>query len=467
MAERCKLGDPALHLGRASIGAVSVQATVTDLGPAGTIATGICFLDHMIDQLTSHAQIGTSLCANVEGLDMKPREDYSSAYSMAVRPHDKAIFEASGAALGGALLSLVESLVPPAAKPSARATFCCPLDEALAEAILELEAAAPKLTFALAPYGTRPKAGREWIGRYRTELTEVFWRGLVGTLRADLSLRKVRGDNAHHIVESAFKAFSRALRASLDRASAVVEPQCGPAANGAEAPATKRQKTLGSPSARLASRSRSTKETSIEVKVDLDSETSEKDTISTGVVVLDSVLADLRRSSGFAIAVRCDGDRYIDDHHTTEDVSITLGQCLHEALGDKKGLARMAFADVTHGAARVRVVVDLSNRPHFECDLELDEEFVGGAASVKEHDDGTVAGRLLSCEMLLHAFESLALEARATVHLEQLARGEGPGYTLELALAAARAYGAALGACATVDPRRAGKVASSKGTLSV
>lgn len=111
------------------------------------------------------------------------------------------------------------------------------------------------------------------------------------------------------------------------------------------------------------------------------------------------------QAANICVVVHCEGDRHIDDHHTAEDVAITLGQCFHEALGDKKGLAvrhccklasasiplpslcwrsactpcsqRMGCAEGAHGGARVRAVLDLSNRPHFESDLPLDEENVG------------------------------------------------------------------------------------------
>jgi imidazoleglycerol-phosphate dehydratase len=301
----------------------------------------------------------------------------------------------------------------------------------------------------------------------------------------------------------------------------------------------------GSGGGRSGAKSRSTKETSIDVAVDLDapaprllkaseaangaSSTSLGSVgsignigggeVSTGVALLDALLEEFRAACGFDFKVACTGDTYIDDHHTAEDVSITLGQCLLAGLGDKAGLARMGCAEAeaaapeappagaasafvataassatggesgsSVGTARVRVVIDLSNRPHFESNLEehLDEEFVGGqparhaaAAAAgggggEEGGDGVVCGRALTSEMLVHVFESLTLEMRATGHVQVLQSGAASpssapveGHTLNVALAMARAYGAALAECVRVDPRRAGKVASSKGTLSV
>ena len=128
--------------------------------------------------------------------------------------------------------------------------------------------------------------------------------------------------------------------------------------------------------------------------------------------------------------------------------------CLHEALGDKAGLARMGCALGAAGGAVVRAVLDLSNRPHFASDLPLDEEYVGG---VREWDDEAagraeaaaaaagggrrrrgeaaapapcdVCGGVLSCEMLHHAFDSLTIEVRATLHLELQSDRGGDGHT--------------------------------------
>jgi imidazoleglycerol-phosphate dehydratase len=201
---------------------------------------------------------------------------------------------------------------------------------------------------------------------------------------------------------------------------------------------------------------------------------------------MDEILAEFRKACNFNIEVQCSGDVYIDDHHTAEDVSITLGQCMFQALGDKAGLARMGCAEGKSGGATVRVVLDLSNRPHFETDLPLNEEYVGGdiaaesALGLNASGGGSnvsvtpssmehPCGRVLSCEMLHHVFDSLTIETRATAHVELLSeeQPDAPGHTLDLAVAMARAYGSALAECVRVDPRRAGAVASSKGTLSV
>ena len=567
---------------RRTSGAVIAEASVADLGPRGVMGTGICFLDHMIDQFTSHAQLGVTVRVALgeaaggggggggaateeeEPAWLPVHVDYAGN-ALSERPHDADIFKASGAALGAALRQLCVANAAAAASASASTAtatagpvvFCCPLDEAFTEVTLDLAPAnasdAGSCVVALDPYGTMPPAGRTWIGAYRCAYTSHFWASLAAELGCAVALRRVRGDNAHHVVESCFKAFARALRAALDEARhgglhgcvAAAEPRgararfatlaaAGSGAGGGAGgePGAKRQKTAtdqtaaaaaaadvargseaaGPPAAaRVGTRSRSTKETSIDVSVDLDAappglrdllhadavsggatagaaaaaaaEQLEQlpDTagISTGVDLLDRLLGELRRAAAFEFSVACRGDTYIDDHHTAEDVSITLGQCLGAALGSKAGVRRMACAEGACGGARVRCVLDLSNRPHFESDLPLDEEYVGGDAAFRaamERGGGgggggggaaVVCGRALTCEMLFHTFDSLVVESRSTAHVQLLQDGGGDGHTLDLAVAMARAIGAAFAECARVDPRRAGKVASSKGTLSL
>lgn len=519
----------------ASSAAIVAEAEVLNLKPPSKVGTGICFLDHMVDQLTSHGQLGVTLRCGIatpvkgatasgkrdapepETRFFAPLRDYATG--LADRPHDRDIFIACGSALGAALRCVVDEVKARSSDGAANgspaiasALFCCPLDEALAEAVIDLAPAEAsregECSVRLEPYGTfaAGASGRRWIGRFRTEYTPLFWEALAGSLGCTLSLCRVRGANAHHVLESNFKAFARAFRAALDRL-ADGQPQ------GCAAPGAGPAPTLVAPSMpRIAERRRATKETTIEVRVDLDAPWRATDEpagaqsawdgavmtataltasvqasarVSTGIAMLDAVIDRLARGAGIQAIVRCEGDRHIDDHHTAEDVAITLGQCLHEALGDKAGLARMGCAEGGDGGAVVRCVMDLSNRPHFESNLPLDEEYVGaadgagggvaggGEGRVTGGDaDGSVApwdalcGGVLSCEMLYHVFNSLTLEMRATCHLELRHDKAAAGHTADLALAAAEAYGAALSRALRVDPRRRGAVASSKGTLS-
>mmetsp|Transcript_60661 Transcript_60661/g.70966 ORF Transcript_60661/g.70966 Transcript_60661/m.70966 type:complete len:586 (+) Transcript_60661:69-1826(+) len=514
-------------------GAVIAIASVQPFSGKSHLSTGICFLDHMIDQFTSHGQIGITLRVSiaprthssgctVDGNDPdrvlvahKAHVDYAKG-SLVERPHDDDIFVACGAALGCALRGLVLQSARNGANTGSQtnghnglvsgtqnssSVFCCPLDEAYAEADLRLSVGTPTSTSTqpspksstatstvnLAPYGTMPKCGRRWIGCYRCNLTPRFFDALMthlqdgdhllenrnygGISSASLQLTKMRGHNAHHIVESSFKAFARVFRSCLDQFQSGGQRQHGCVM--AEESRLSRVPVVEVTKPRTASRNRSTKETTIEIHVNLD----EKPTtpINSGVELMNVIMTELRSHAGINFTIDCLGDTYIDDHHTVEDVAIALGQCLNASLGDKAGLARMGCAEAVAGGAKVRCVVDLSNRPYFEWDLELDEEYVGGdeegfAAMRRGGSEGSsLCGNALTCEMLQHVFESLTIETRATVHIQVIhdSNADVVGHTRDLALASARAYGKALAECVRVDPRRAGKVASSKGTLSV
>jgi imidazoleglycerol-phosphate dehydratase len=512
-------------------GTILAEARVLNLTPPSKIGSGICFFDHMLDQLTSHAQLGVTMRCGVYDKDspqpraekdcFAPLKDYATGLSS--RAHDQDIFVACGTALGLALKRVVDEVAsqaaaaaPPSSAAMGSAVFCSPLDESFTEASLKLRPPperAGRCETCLEPYGSfggETGSGRKWVGRYRTDLTPAFWKALAVGLGCDLRIVKVRGGNAHHQLESAFKAFARAFRAALDNLADGGAHGC--AAAGAPPVALGASPTLS----RCAERKRATKETTIEVRVDLDAPYSKDDEkvgaatawdgetktptklqatvqamarVKTGIPVLDEVLEAFAQAAGVELVVHCEGDRHIDDHHTAEDVAITLGQCLHEAFGDKAGFARMGCAEgepplpphqddsgASHAKpatkpVRVRAVLDLSNRPHFESDLPLDEEYVGGAAMLDETGEGpspwdSLCGAVLSTEMLFHVFNSLTLEMRCTCHLEVLEDTKAEGHTRDLALAAASAYGAALSRAIRLDPRRRGAVASSKGTLS-
>src|SRR5689334_23338957 len=112
---------------------------------------------------------------------------------------------------------------------------------------------------------------------------------------------------------------------------------------------------------RAAERRRTTRETDVHVRVDLDGRG--EATVATGIGFLDHMLAQLARHGHFDLEVSCQGDLHIDGHHTVEDVAITLGEALLEALGDKAGITRYGAAYVPMDEALVRAVVDLSGRP--------------------------------------------------------------------------------------------------------
>mmetsp|Transcript_28646 Transcript_28646/g.60447 ORF Transcript_28646/g.60447 Transcript_28646/m.60447 type:complete len:442 (+) Transcript_28646:106-1431(+) len=418
------------------------------------ISTGIGFFDHMIDQLNSHAQIGVSVTVTKQGEDNSGKDHHSFEVVNRYADEDQAkIMGAVGAALGKEL----NKLKYPEGDRTSR--FCCPLDEALVECELTKksnngEGGGKLVEFTLPPYGKYPaNKGRAKIGTMKTQHVETFFSNVADASGMDISLVKIRGDNGHHVVESAFKAFSRALRNLIDGtntnnyASNEYESMWG---------VKSESYTSSLELCREGKLERSTKETSILVHILLNGLAKGPDDsvqVNTGIKTMDQFVSILAKEAMMSIEAKCNGDLYVDDHHTSEDVAIALGQVLNTAFGTKAGLNRMWCAVGTYGDAEVEVTMDLSNRPCITHNLSLssnpnEEEYAGD----------------LSIEMLDHVIESLVMNSRSTVHIYEKKVGKT---VLETAMATAMAYGKALRMCASVDPRRAGKTASSKGTLSV
>ncbi|HEX8558906.1 MAG TPA: imidazoleglycerol-phosphate dehydratase HisB [Pyrinomonadaceae bacterium] len=194
--------------------------------------------------------------------------------------------------------------------------------------------------------------------------------------------------------------------------------------------------------ARTAEARRRTKETDVRVRLGLDG--AGRAQISTGVPFLDHMLELFARHGLFDLEVECRGDLHIDDHHSVEDVAITLGQALAEALGDKAGVARYGHAYVPMDEALCRAVVDLSGRFHLAYEVETRRQTIGN----------------FSVELAEHFWRSLAEAARCNLHIDCL-RGRNTHHILEGTFkAAARAFRQA----AERDPRVAG-VPSTKGVL--
>jgi len=193
---------------------------------------------------------------------------------------------------------------------------------------------------------------------------------------------------------------------------------------------------------RQASITRTTKETDIQLEFVIDGEG--KAELETGVPFLTHMLDLFAKHGQFDLTIHAKGDIEIDDHHTTEDIGICLGQALREALGDKKGIKRYGNAFVPMDDALAQVVVDLSNRPHFE--------FRGGFPSQKV---GT-----FDVELVHEFLWKLALEARMNLHVI-VHYGRNTHHMIE---AVFKALGRALDEATMVDPRVKG-VPSTKGML--
>lgn len=436
------------------------------------ISTGIGFFDHMIDQLNSHAQIGVSVTVTKKYIGESSSNSGSASasedtHSFAVvnryaDEDQELIMGQVGAALGLQLKELIyngEESNESSNNNSRTSRFCCPLDEALVECVLTTKSASDDdergklVKFTLPPYGIYPaNKGRSKIGTMKTQFVETFFSNIAQSSRMEISLVKIRGDNGHHVVESAFKAFSRALRNLID----------GINTNYYNSDEFRRMwgeesvsYTSGLELCREGKLERSTKETSILVHVLMNGLVKGDDSIhvDTGIKTIDEFIAILCREAKMSVEAKCNGDLYVDDHHTSEDVSIALGQVLNTAFGTKAGLNRMWCATGVYGDAEVEVTMDLSNRPCITHNLSL-----------SSNSNGEEYAGDLAIEMLDHALESLVMNSHSTVHIVENKAGKT---VLETFMATAMAYGAALRMCAAVDPRRAGKTASSKGTLSV
>lgn len=196
---------------------------------------------------------------------------------------------------------------------------------------------------------------------------------------------------------------------------------------------------------RVAQRNRKTKETEIDIRLDLDG-TGEED-IQTGIGFFDHMLGAFARHGLFDLKVRCSGDLHIDAHHTVEDVGIVLGACFAEALAEKRGIVRFADATVPLDEAVVRAVVDISGRPYLHYGVAIPS----GQPRIGEFDAH------LSAEF----WRAFATESRITLHLDGI-RGDNAHHIVE---ATFKAAARALDSATRLDARRGSAVPSTKGSL--
>ncbi|PJK17168.1 imidazoleglycerol-phosphate dehydratase [Chryseomicrobium excrementi] len=194
---------------------------------------------------------------------------------------------------------------------------------------------------------------------------------------------------------------------------------------------------------RKAHQKRKTSETFVEVELAIDG--SGKSTVDTGVPFLDHMLDLFVRHGLFDGTITAKGDTHIDDHHTTEDVGIVLGQVVQQALGDKKGIKRYGSSFIPMDDALAQVVVDVSNRPHLEFRAEFPKEKVG----------------TFDVELVHEFLWKFALESRMNVHVI-VHYGHNTHHMIE---AIFKGLARALDEATQIDPRVTG-VPSTKGSLS-
>lgn len=189
--------------------------------------------------------------------------------------------------------------------------------------------------------------------------------------------------------------------------------------------------------------SRQTNETQIAIKLGLDG--TGKHEISTGVGFLDHMLTHLAVHGLFDLSVQAKGDLHIDTHHTVEDVALVLGQSFDKALGDRKGIIRMADCFAPMDETLAHVAIDLSGRPYAVIQAEWHTPYVGNIPTT----------------LFPHFFESFAVTARCNLHARIL-YGRDDHHQTE---ALFKAWARALDIATQIDPRRAGVIPSTKGML--
>ncbi len=195
--------------------------------------------------------------------------------------------------------------------------------------------------------------------------------------------------------------------------------------------------------ARSATVKRETKETKVTIELDVDGQGISE--ISTGIGMLDHLLEQVARHGRFDLKIEAQGDLKVNEHHTVEDVAISLGKAFHEALGERRGIVRMGHAVVPMDDALALVAVDIGGRGSAKVDASFAKERIGE----------------LPTRLISHFLQSFALEARLNLHAKLLA-GEDDHHKAE---ALFKALGRALDDATEIDGRIAGEPPSTKGVI--
>ena len=195
--------------------------------------------------------------------------------------------------------------------------------------------------------------------------------------------------------------------------------------------------------ARIAEVHRRTSETDIRVRIDLDGSGAAQ--LHTGIGFFDHMLEQIARHGLIDLKIEAQGDLHIDGHHTVEDVGITLGQAFAQAVGDKKGIRRYGHAYVPLDEALSRVVVDFSGRPSLHMDVTFTSGMIGA----------------LDTQLIYEFFQGFVNHALVTLHIDNL-KGANAHHQCETIF---KAFARALRAALELDPRSAGVIPSTKGSL--
>ena len=194
---------------------------------------------------------------------------------------------------------------------------------------------------------------------------------------------------------------------------------------------------------RVAEVTRNTAETKITARVDLDG--TGKAQLATGIGFFDHMLDQIARHGLIDLTIQAEGDLHLDGHHTVEDVGITFGQAVNQAVGEKKGIRRYGHAYVPLDEALSRVVIDFSGRPGLVMNVPFKSGMIGSFDSQLAHE----------------FFQGFANHAFVTLHIDNL-RGENAHHQCETVF---KAFARALRMALELDPRSAGTIPSTKGSL--
>ncbi|AQQ69043.1 imidazoleglycerol-phosphate dehydratase HisB [Microbulbifer agarilyticus] len=194
---------------------------------------------------------------------------------------------------------------------------------------------------------------------------------------------------------------------------------------------------------RTASVNRDTLETKIQVSLNLDGKGTGK--FNTGVPFLEHMMDQIARHGMIDLDITCDGDVHIDDHHTVEDIGITIGKAINQAIGDKKGMTRYGHAYVPLDEALSRVVIDFSGRPGLTMNVPFTQKRIGN----------------FDTELFYEFFQGFVNHALVTLHIDCI-RGFNAHHQIETVF---KAFGRALRMALTPDPRMEGAMPSTKGVL--
>ena len=207
--------------------------------------------------------------------------------------------------------------------------------------------------------------------------------------------------------------------------------------------ATKKKTASPTSRGRSATVKRDTLETQITATVNLDG--TGQSHFATGVPFLEHMMDQIARHGMMDLEVKAKGDTHIDDHHTVEDIGITIGQAVKQAIGDKKGIRRYGHAYVPLDEALSRVVIDFSGRPGLVMNAEFTSAQVGN----------------FQTELCYEFFQGFVNHAMVTLHIDNL-RGQNARHQIETIF---KAFGRALRMAMELDPRSAGVTPSTKGAL--